>query len=77
MKQGPFDTAAVLARWHARAAEVRSRLAPPGVSTPDQVAGLSGMQVFEAMFNGLLPSVPISETVDMLAVEIEPGRAVF
>ncbi len=77
MKQELADTAAVLAQWHARAAEVRSRMAPPGISRPDQVAGLSGMQVFEAMFNGLLPSVPISETVDMLAVEIEPGRAVF
>ena len=77
MNPQPTDPAAVLAQWQARAAEVRSRMAAPGIARPDQVAGLSGMQVFEAMFNGALPSVFIGDTMDFLPVEIERGRAVF
>jgi hypothetical protein len=38
---------------------------------------LSGMQVFEAMFDGRLPSPPIGTTLDFLPVHIEPGFAVF
>ena len=77
MHKDSIDPAAVLAQWQARAAEVRSRLAPPGVARPEQVAGLTGMQVFEAIFSGALPSVFIGDTLDFLPVEIEPGRAVF
>ena len=47
------------------------------MARPDQVAGMSGMQVFEAMFDGRLPSPPIGATLDFLPVHIEPGIAVF
>ena len=71
------QTQSTLEQWRAREAEVRARLAGIGSARPDQVAGMSGMQVFEAMFAGALPRPPIGDTLDFLPVEIEPGRAVF
>ena len=71
------DTAEVLARWEADEAGVRRRMAPAGVARPDQVAGKTGIQVFEAMFSGDLPSPLFGETLGFLPVEIEAGRAVF
>lgn len=71
------DAAQVLAQWEAREIERRKTMTTSGVPRPDQVAGLTGMQVFEKMFSGELPYPPIGETLDFLPVEIEPGRAVF
>jgi uncharacterized protein (TIGR00369 family) len=71
------DPRLTLEQWRARAAEVRARFAAPGSARADQVSGMSGMQVFEAMFAGTLPRPPIGDTLDFLPVEIEPGRAVF
>jgi uncharacterized protein (TIGR00369 family) len=67
----------VLARWQSEEAEVRARLAAPGAAAPRQAAELSGMEFFEAMFAGRVPSPPIGETLDFLPVSIELGRAVF
>jgi uncharacterized protein (TIGR00369 family) len=67
----------VLARWQADEAAVRARLAAPGVAAAEQAAGLSGMQFFEALFAGRLPSPAIGRTLDFLPVFIEPGHAVF
>jgi uncharacterized protein (TIGR00369 family) len=72
-----IDTADVLAQWEAAEAERRKHMLTCGVSHPEQVKGMSGMQLFNAMFAGKLPFAPIGETMDFLAVEIEPGRAVF
>lgn len=71
------DAVQVLAQWEAREAERRELMTTAGVPRPDQVAGLTGMQVFEKMFSGDLPYLPIGETLDFLPVEIELGRAVF
>ena len=49
-----------LAAWNAREAELRARMHGPGVSRPDQFAGRTGVQVFEAMFSGELPTAPIA-----------------
>ncbi len=72
-----IDTAQVLAQWEARAAERCARLQPPGVARPEQIAGLTGLQFFEALFAGALPSIAIGVTLDFLPVEIDHGRAVF
>ncbi|MBX3606391.1 MAG: PaaI family thioesterase [Piscinibacter sp.] len=66
-----------LARWRADEERARARRGTVGVARPDQVAGLTGMQVFEAMFDGRLPSPPIGTTLSFLPVHIEPGYAVF
>lgn len=72
------DTPAqTLARWQAREAELRARLGEPGVGRHDQFVGRTGLEVFERMFSGEVPSPPISQTLDFLLVEAAPGRAVF
>jgi uncharacterized protein (TIGR00369 family) len=67
----------VLARWKADAARVRSRLGGSGVARPEQVAGLSGLEVFDGIFSGRLPAPPMGQTLDFLPIEITHGRAVF
>ena len=76
MEQEP-DPAQTLARWEAEAAERRKTMTKSGVARPEQVAGLTGMQVFERMFAGELPYPPISDTLDFMLIEATPGRAVF
>lgn len=71
------DAEATLARWHEEAAAVRARRSGIGVARPEQVEGLSGMQVFEAMMAGRLPAPPIGQTLDFELVQVEPGMAVF
>ena len=71
------DTAQVVAGWEAAEAARRARMVTPGVARPEQVKGLTGMQLFEGIFSGALPFGPIGQTMDFLPIEIEPGRAVF
>src|SRR5204862_1913573 len=66
-----------LAAWHARGAEVAARQLRSGLGRPEQFAGRSGMEIFEAMLAGEIPVPPISETLDFLLVEVEPGREQF
>jgi uncharacterized protein (TIGR00369 family) len=67
-----------LALWQAEEAAVRARLAgAPGVAHPEEVAGLSGLEVFDAIFAGRLPRPPIGDTLDFVPIRIEPGVAVF
>ena len=73
----PTDPQRLLKDWEAAEAGVRSRMRVPGVARPEEVAGKTGLQVFEAMFAGQLPYPPIGETLDFLPIEITPGRAVF
>jgi len=73
----PVDPATVLARWRADEAALRARAPDTGVATREQVAGLTGLQVFEAMLEGRLPRAPISATLDFLLVEARHGLAVF
>lgn len=71
----PEDT---LARWQAEEAAVRARLqAVPGVSTPAQIAGRSGLQVFQALLAGEIPPPPMAVTLDFTLLRIEPGFALF
>ena len=48
-----------------------------GVARPEQVAGLSGLEVMQAMLAGRLPYPPIARTLDFLLLEADDGRAVF
>jgi uncharacterized protein (TIGR00369 family) len=72
-----IDAAQVLVQWEADEALLRQRMVTPGVARPEQVAKLTGLQVFEAMFAGTLPTPPIFETMDFLAVEVAFGHTVF
>ena len=69
-------------RWEAEEAAVRARNASggqsgPGVARYEQVAGKSGLEVFEGIFAGELPFPPIGATMDFIAVHVEKGNAVF
>ncbi len=71
------DPEATLAQWRADEAQRRATMHECGVARPEQVAGKSGIEIFEAMFAGTLPYPPISDTLDFMLVEAERGRAVF
>jgi uncharacterized protein (TIGR00369 family) len=63
--------------WQAAEDAVRTRGMRYGVASREQVAGLSGLEIFRAMIAGELPAAPIMETLDFLLVEADPGRVVF
>lgn len=66
-----------LAEWQAVDAALRQRQIVYGVATREQVAGKSGLELFQAMIAGELPAPPISETLDFVLVEAEFGRVAF
>lgn len=73
--KNPEDT---LARWRAEEAAARARLqTAPGVASPAQVAGRSGLQIFQALLAGEIPPPPMAVTLDFILLRIELGFAVF
>ncbi|MBC3920744.1 PaaI family thioesterase [Undibacterium sp. CY18W] len=72
-----IETEAVLQQWLAREAEVRARMAEPGVATLDQLKAVSGIDFLLGILNGDYPVAPIGKTMDFIPVEGEPGRIVF
>ncbi len=67
----------MLARWEMDEARVRARQSAPDAAPRGKVFGRSGMEMFEAIFAGELPPPPINDTVNILAIHIEPGLAIF
>ena len=67
----------LLARWQAADAAWRARDVRFGVATREQLAGKSGLAIFQAMIAGELPAPPITKTLDFILVEAEHGRVVF
>ena len=67
----------ILANWKEKELNVRARLLAPGVAPRRQVFGMTGMEVFEAIFAGVLPPAPIGDSLDFIPVHMEPGIAVF
>jgi len=49
----------------------------PGVAKPEQIAGMTGQEMMQAMLRGDIPYAAIAKTLDFLIMEVEPGRAVF
>lgn len=69
-----------LAAWLAREQEVGAVLQKgpgPGVATPAQIQGKTGLETMQAMLRGELPYAAIAQTLDFLLVDIGPGLAVF
>jgi uncharacterized protein (TIGR00369 family) len=48
-----------------------------GLIDPKIAAGMSGMELLEAMIAGRVPAPPIARTLNYGLVEVSPGRAVF
>ena len=47
------------------------------LASPDEIAGLSGLEMLEKMIAGDLPGPPIGATMGFTLVEVSQGRAVF
>lgn len=81
MHKSPSASAAVaeqtLQHWRARERELAARAAPVGLAQPEQIAGKSGLQMFEAMLAGALPPPPITATLHFQLVEAARGHAQF
>ena len=75
------ETQATAAAWAEQLARVRAGMlaggAQAGVARPEQVAGLSGLQLMQKMLAGELPTPHIADTLDFCMVEVAAGRAVF
>ncbi len=70
----PLDT------WLAQEHAIRTTLDQgpgPGVARPEQIAGLTGLEIMQAMLRGDIPYAAIAKTLDFAIVEVEAGRAVF
>ncbi|BAT58745.1 thioesterase superfamily protein [Variibacter gotjawalensis] len=48
-----------------------------GVATPQQIAGLTGLETLQAMLAGKLPAPPISKTLNFILTEVGEGTCVF
>lgn len=65
-------------QWLAEGEAVLSRITRgTGLSRREDVAGMSGIEMLQAMIAGKLPRAPMSETLDFLLIRIEPGIALF
>src|SRR3954468_11977542 len=74
----PADQAqAVLQQWIAQgeANDARMMIAGPGVATPEQWAGRTGLEQMQAMLAGELPFAPIARTLDFTLLAVSPGVA--
>lgn len=67
----------VIDQWRADEARVRARLGAVNTEFRPDIANLTGMQIFEAIFAGELPPPPIGDTLDFLPIHMAPGEAVF
>ncbi|MEP6739088.1 MAG: PaaI family thioesterase [Caldimonas sp.] len=67
----------MLPAWRARQAEIDTAPRVFGVASREQIAGKTGIELFQAMIRGELPAPPISKTLDFILVEAEVGRVVF
>lgn len=72
-----MTTDQVMASWLEKEAAVRERLIAPGVAPRGEIFGMTGMEVFEAIFAGKLPPAPIGDSLDFIPVHMEPGVAIF
>ncbi len=61
-----------LKNWEEQDKIIRNKLAPPASIPVEKISMMSGMQVFEAIFSGDLPSPPIGDTLDFIPIHMEP-----
>jgi uncharacterized protein (TIGR00369 family) len=73
------EARAVLQQWIAEgeAGDARMMRAGPGVATPAQWVGKTGLEQMQAMLAGELPFAPIARTLDFSLIEVSPGVALF
>jgi len=73
-----MDAQQTLAQWRADEDAVRRRLShDSGSSLHAQLAGKSGMDIFNAIFAGEIATPPMGDTLDFIPIRMEPGTAIF
>ncbi|MET7014779.1 PaaI family thioesterase [Uliginosibacterium flavum] len=69
------------AAWTRQQSEAIQRMrdggGSPGLTRADQIADKSGRAILEAMMSGELPYPPMNDTMNMVLLEVDDGRAVF
>jgi uncharacterized protein (TIGR00369 family) len=63
--------------WEKELEAVKARMAPTGVSKLEDVRNLSGIEFFQGIFAGTLPSVPMGKLMGFFPFQVEVGRMVF
>jgi len=66
--------------WLAEEAEVLRRLEAgpgPGLASPEQIAGKTGLEVMQAMLQGHIPYAAIAKTLDFTIMAASAGRVLF
>jgi uncharacterized protein (TIGR00369 family) len=48
-----------------------------GLASPEQLAGMTGLELLQAMIEGRVPAPTIARTMGFRLAEVAPGRAVF
>ena len=73
------EAQAILHQWitEGDASDARMTLAGPGVASPAQWAGKTGLEQMQAMLDGLLPFAPIAKTLDFSLIRVSSGAALF
>ncbi|QNK72117.1 PaaI family thioesterase [Variovorax sp. PAMC28562] len=69
-----------LEAWIARETEVNALLHAgpgPGVARSEDIEGLTGLEVMQAMMDGKIPYAAIAETLNFTVVEVSAGVAIF
>ena len=69
-----------LEAWLAQEREVMARLEAgvgAGVAQPSQLAGMSGLEMMQAMLRGEVPYPSMAKTLDFTLMEVDEGRAMF
>lgn len=77
MEPEPHQTTDLLAEWQELDDRIRAGSRETGVATPEQIAGMSGLEMMRALRDGRLPAAPICRTLDFALVIVEPGRVAF
>ena len=49
----------------------------PGVARMDQIAGMTGLELMQAILNGTLPYAAIAKTLDFVLIDVSKGHATF
>jgi uncharacterized protein (TIGR00369 family) len=76
-----MTTEETIALWNQQRDAVVARMTAaggkPGLASPEQIAGKTGLHIMQSMLAGETPYPYIAETLDFSLVELELGKAVF
>lgn len=72
-----MEAKSTLETWMDEEAEMRARLAPPGVASREQLRERNGLDFLGGIASGETPPAPIAELLGFLPISVEHGIAIF